>query len=187
VGSERDRANSNFASTRDYLNSQVNDLNNKINALQEQLKSERERHYQQTIDGFFAAEKALSDAQPGGVYLVSILNDCSESKMFVALRYQSLRGDWATTGWWSAEYGKSIQPRAVYSRNSNFYFYAEDANGRPIGANDSVAVNADVVSERFLHLDGQDFDGPDKRTVAMIHEQATDYNWTKHFVETGST
>jgi uncharacterized membrane protein len=75
---------------------------------------------------------------------------------------------WMTSGWWSVDPGKTLQPMIV-TANGNLYFWAQDATGTWNGNNDSTSVTAPIVSNNFVHVDGAEIQGTDKRTVSMFH------------------
>jgi serine/threonine protein kinase len=104
-------------------------------------------------------------------YTVTLVNGCSKSSSIsVAARFKAPddSNKWMTLGWWTLEPNKSLKPNIV-STDGNFYFFAESADIKWDGRDDSESVQAPVVNNGFVHMDGVDIEGKEKRTVNMFH------------------
>lgn len=101
---------------------------------------------------------------------VTFQNDCTVGPVRVVMRFKMPddTNRWMTSGWWSVDPGKTLQPMIV-TANGNLYFWAQDATGTWNGNNDSTSVTAPIVSNNFVHVDGAEIQGTDKRTVSMFH------------------
>jgi serine/threonine protein kinase len=104
------------------------------------------------------------------VVTVTVKNDCAVP-LYLAIRFKvpDDTGHWVTSGWTEVPAGETRSPHMA-TANGMVYFWAREDNGNWDGSNDSKATQTEVVSNNFIHEDGSELQGDNKRTVSMFHE-----------------
>jgi uncharacterized membrane protein len=99
---------------------------------------------------------------------IDVSNDCRKGKMYVAIHYKDLLGDWVTTGWWGAEPGETVHTNVTTS-NSVIYYSANigsEVQWQGKGQQDSIVKT--VTYEAFYHVQGEQFIYDDTRQVSFL-------------------
>jgi hypothetical protein len=103
------------------------------------------------------------------VITVTLKNACTSGPMWIAMRFKmpDETGRWMTSGWWKVDPGKTVRPKMA-TADHKVYFWAKDALGTWDGAKDPGSVTVPVVSNDFVHLDGTEIEGKEKKNVVMF-------------------
>jgi uncharacterized membrane protein len=110
---------------------------------------------------------------------VTLENACQAGPIQIAMRFKvpDNTDHWMTSGWWKVDPGQSVAPKLA-TTNGNIYFFAETADISWDGTGDSQAITVPVVSNRFVHVDGDEIEGASERKVTMFHRSYD--TWGNH-------
>jgi TPR repeat protein len=104
------------------------------------------------------------------VITVVLKNECATDSIRVAMRFQvpDSSGRWVTSGWWSIKSGESGRP-TIATATRDVYFFAEGATHTWNGDGKSDSISVPVVTNNFVHQDGDKLVGINQKTVTMFH------------------
>jgi serine/threonine protein kinase len=105
------------------------------------------------------------------VITVTLTNKCSKGAIRVAMRFKvpDTTDHWMTSGWWKVDSNTSLKPK-VATANGNLYFFAENDAVIWDGRNESQPITVTIVSNNFVHVDGNSIEGKNQRTVTMFRK-----------------
>jgi hypothetical protein len=84
-----------------------------------------------------------------------------------------------TLGWWKVDSGATIKPKMA-TTNSWVYFFAEGGGKAWNGEGQVGSVTAQIVGNRFAHVDGSPIEGRELRSVSMFRKVYD--TWGNHTV-----
>lgn len=113
-------------------------------------------------------------SEPRGVR-ISLENSC-RAKMYVAILYQAVSGQWRRRGWWVVNAGTSRETD-IATLNPNVYFFAEDSLSNVWNGEGKIgAVTRYVITSAF--------DRPDTTTAGFVGEGLRTVSFFKQIVST---
>ena len=130
------------------------------------------------------ADELDDDANGPKFDRISLKNSCDKSKIFVAVGYKDLAGEWVSRGWWSVKPKTEIQTD-IKTRNPHIYIYAEPKKsdiGKWSGDNKDDSAQFNVIHGKFYLINKESPPYENYETVSFFYRYLGE-NWTNHKVE----
>ena len=135
------------------------------------------------VVGLLAAVWSLSVPMAAEAAIKVKLVNRSSQKIWVAMTYKDLEGDWVNRGWWTVRPGSSMTPN-IQTKNRIVYFYAHGASGGEwSGEGEGGAIRRWVVNQEFFTVENQQPDGDNLRQVVLMKRDVGSGGFTMNFDE----
>jgi hypothetical protein len=153
----------------------------RIEEERQRAEAERQRQAQEQLEVLQASQTAdaldeiisqRAAVLGPSVIRITVHNQCSGGgPILLAATFQlpDRSERWVTEGWWEIKPNERIQLNAA-TTNGHVYFYGHSNDGKQwTGDDDSQAINAEVVDNKFGYVRGGPALGKNKRNVKMFH------------------